>query len=591
MEINNKIKPKEVLNSIWRISKLASPQFIFSIFASMILGLANFVFSYTQGFAISEAVRQASNNTMNLKIIVFLLLALLLILPIYFLGLISNISGGLYAENKLKRKLVLSMLNHKEEFIKDGHSGDLMSRFTSDTNAVDDFYFQGLNYRFIFPTVSGIASLITVWIVDYRLGLLAVIFGIISTIVSVQFSEKIKDANIKARGLVADSTRLLSEILANDEIIRLFSIEDRLVSDYHSRNDKYGSSVVVAEKYNHTVNSFNRTFSVLAQIAFLGLGAYLSSKNSFDFTKILILLPLQMSISNMFGNFGLAWNYLVEISTSADRLLEIIDSPWENKREEKDDLFLQDKSKTFISFKNINFSYNKDKPIFDNLSLDIDKNTTLALVGPSGSGKSTLFQLLLGFFEPDRGDILIDGLSFKDCNLNSWRKNMIYIQQEAPLFNKTIKENIALGYNHKDKNPSDKEIIGAAKLANIHDFILTLPDGYNTSVGEAASQISGGQRQRIVIARAFMSDAPILIMDEPTSALDSESEALVQESLNTLSKNKTVLVAAHRLSTIRAADSIVVLDKGRIIERGSHEELLDLKGYYYKYNEIQKEKR
>ncbi len=180
----------------------------------------------------------------------------------------------------------------------------------------------------------------------------------------------------------------------------------------------------------------------------------------------------------------------------------------------------------------------------------------------------------------DSGEILIDNINYKECNLNSWREKIIYIQQESPLFNKTIRENIELGTNNINKKATDEEIIKASKDANIHDFIMSLPDGYNTMVREMAGNISGGQRQRIVIARAFMSDAPILIMDEPTSALDSESEILIQESLDILTKNKTVLIAAHRLSTIKDADKIIVLDKGNIVESGTHEELISLKGYY-----------
>ena len=283
----------------------------------------------------------------------------------------------------------------------------------------------------------------------------------------------------------------------------------------------------------------------------------------------------------MFGNFGSAWNYLVEVSTSSNRLLELIDTPWENKRIEKGNLALNNTENPFIEFKDIEFSYNSDKKIINNLNLKINKNETIALVGSSGSGKSTLFQLLLNLYEPDSGDIKIDNISFKDCNLHSWREKIIYIQQESPLFNKTIRENIELGINNESKKASDEEIIKASKLANIHDFIMTLPNGYNTLLGEMAGNISGGQRQRIVIARAFMSDAPILIMDEPTSALDSESEQLIQESLNILTKDKTVLVAAHRLSTIKDADRIVVLDNGNIVESGTHEELFDLKGQYY----------
>ncbi len=579
--INKKVNPSEILNSIGRISKLGTPQFIFSIIGSIIIGIAGFAIAYSQGFVISEATRQIANGIINNKTFILIILAFLLILPINFLGLMTNISGGLFAENKLKKNIILNTLNHNERFIKSGHTGDLMSRLTSDTSIISDYYFQGLNYKFISPTIAGIVALFTICITDFRLGLVAIIFGTISTIVAIQFSGKIQSQYIKSRALIANSTKALSEILSNNEIIRLFAIEDTIVNDYNEKNYEYADAIIIAEKYNHTVNSLNRTFSIITQIAFLGLGAYLSKVSNFDFTKILILLPLQLTVATMFGNFGSAWNYLVEVSTSSNRLLELIDTPWENKRIEKGNLALNNTENPFIEFKDIEFSYNSDKKIINNLNLKINKNETIALVGSSGSGKSTLFQLLLNLYEPDSGDIKIDNISFKDCNLHSWREKIIYIQQESPLFNKTIRENIELGINNESKKASDEEIIKASKLANIHDFIMTLPNGYNTLLGEMAGNISGGQRQRIVIARAFMSDAPILIMDEPTSALDSESEQLIQESLNILTKDKTVLVAAHRLSTIKDADRIVVLDNGNIVESGTHEELFDLKGQYY----------
>lgn len=578
--MENKINRKSILNSIWRISKIGSYHFIFSIVGAIIIGLGSFALVYMEGYIISETTRQIVNNMINLNTFLLIFFGVLLILPLNFIGLTTNIAGGLLSENKLKKLIVLNTLNHNENYIRDGHTGDLMSRLTSDASAINNYYFQGLNYKFISPTITGMAALFTVWVTDYRLGIFAIGIGIISTIVSIQFSERINNAYLISRNLMADTTKSLSEILSNNEIIRLFAIEEDMIDDYKNKNYLYADSVVAAEKYNHTVNSLNRSFSFISQIGFLIIGAYLSFNENFDFTKILILIPLQMSVANMFGNFGTAWNYLVETSTAANRLLELLEIPWENKRIDKDNLVLDNITQPFIEFKNINFSYNDDKKIFDNLNLKINKNETLAFVGASGSGKSTLFQLLLNLYEPDSGEILIDNINYKECNLNSWREKIIYIQQESPLFNKTIRENIELGTNNINKKATDEEIIKASKDANIHDFIMSLPDGYNTMVREMAGNISGGQRQRIVIARAFMSDAPILIMDEPTSALDSESEILIQESLDILTKDKTVLIAAHRLSTIKDADKIIVLDKGNIVESGTHEELLEIKGYY-----------
>ncbi len=217
-----------------------------------------------------------------------------------------------------------------------------------------------------------------------------------------------------------------------------------------------------------------------------------------------------------------------------------------------------------ISIENVSFNYNKETRILDQLNLSIEPFETVAFVGESGSGKTSLFRLLLGYYSPDAGVIRIDGKDLQDYSLSSIRKQMIYIQQEAPLFNRSIRDNIALGDIDRWGELSDESIVKAAKEANIHDFIMSLPEGYDTNVGESASLISGGQRQRIAIARAFISNAPILIMDEPTSALDAASESLIQASLNQLKLQKTILIAAHRDVTIRNADRIVLLKDGGI---------------------------
>ena len=235
-----------------------------------------------------------------------------------------------------------------------------------------------------------------------------------------------------------------------------------------------------------------------------------------------------------------------------------------------------------IEFKNVSFSYNNDEDtVLSNLNLEIDAGKTVALVGPSGAGKTTLCHLIPRFYELKEGEILLDGIDIKDIKLQSLRKNIGLVQQDVFLFTGTVKDNIAYG------NPlaSDEEIIEAAKKASIHDFIMELPDGYETYVGEKGVKLSGGQKQRISIARLFLKNPPILILDEATSALDNETEIMIQQSLEKLSHGRTTLVIAHRLSTIKNADEILVLTNDGIVEQGSHETLLSQDKLYAKlYN-------
>jgi subfamily B ATP-binding cassette protein MsbA len=242
-----------------------------------------------------------------------------------------------------------------------------------------------------------------------------------------------------------------------------------------------------------------------------------------------------------------------------------------------------DKAKGDIIFENISFSYLENVPLIDNISLTIKKGQTVALVGHSGAGKTTILNLICRFFDPASGAITLDGTDIRKITMSSLRSNLALVSQDVTLFNDTIKENIAYGTNES----ALPEIQKAAKYAAAHDFIIELPNGYDTMIGENGVKLSGGQRQRIAIARAMLKNAPILLLDEATSSLDSKSERAVQEALSNLMQNRTTIVVAHRLSTIQSADLIHVIDEGRIAESGNHDELLQLNGAYAKLYEIQ----
>jgi subfamily B ATP-binding cassette protein MsbA len=265
---------------------------------------------------------------------------------------------------------------------------------------------------------------------------------------------------------------------------------------------------------------------------------------------------------------------------AGERILSIIDTQ-PLIRDRADAMKLRE-FKNEIVFRNVSFSYEKDT-VLDNVNLTIPKGKTVALVGPSGSGKSTLADLLPRFYDPASGEILIDGTDIKNCTLHSIRDLMGIVTQESILFNDTIFNNIAFN----KVNPTMEEVVEAAKIANAHEFIIQTPDGYNTLIGDRGSKLSGGQRQRLSIARAVLKNPPILIMDEATSALDTESEKLVQDALTKLMENRTSLVIAHRLSTIQHADEIIVMQKGKIVERGTHEQLSMNGGLYSKLNQMQ----
>jgi len=286
---------------------------------------------------------------------------------------------------------------------------------------------------------------------------------------------------------------------------------------------------------------------------------------------IILIVQTLIPVKSMSSSYSTIQRGLV----AGERIFELVDA--ESQITDSPNAIEINEFKTEIEFANVGFSY-KGKQVLHDVNLKIGKGKTVALVGPSGGGKSTMADLLPRFYDVQSGDILIDGLSLKDCSLNSLRDRMGIVGQEAILFNDSIFNNIAFG--KADATMEDVE--KAAKIANAHDFIIQTEEGYQTKIGERGSRLSGGQRQRLSIARAVLRNPDILILDEATSALDNESEKLVQESLNKLMKGRTSLVIAHRLTTIQQADEIVVIDKGRIVEQGSHEVLLSKDGLYKK---------
>jgi subfamily B ATP-binding cassette protein MsbA len=287
------------------------------------------------------------------------------------------------------------------------------------------------------------------------------------------------------------------------------------------------------------------------------------------------ILPAIKDITNATGQ-------LQRGLVSGERILEVIDT--ETKIFSKEKAIVLNEFADEIEFKNVSFAYTEDKKVLDNISFKVKKGQVLALVGASGSGKSTIADLLMRFYDVNEGEILFDGKNIKDCDVLSLRRQMSVVTQEAVLFNDSIEKNVAFGAENFDRN----EVISALKIANANDFVLETENGYETNIGDRGVKLSGGQRQRLSIARSVMRNPAVLILDEATSALDSESEKIVQDALYNLMQNRTSVVIAHRLSTVKNADVIIVLDKGKIVESGKHEELmLKENGYYQKLITLQ----
>ena len=394
---------------------------------------------------------------------------------------------------------------------------------------------------------------------------------------------KLKRQSLEAQAKWSDTMSQLEETLGGLRIIKAFIAEDKMINRFTKCSNELRDAtnkVAIRQAMAHPMSEFLGTILIVAVLWFGGT-LILGQNASIDAPTFIFYMVILYSVINPLKDFAKAGYNIPKGLASMERVDKILKA--ENKIKEisnpKPLKGLNDK----IEFKDITFSYDGKREVLKHVNLTVPKGQTIALVGQSGSGKSTLVDLLPRYHDVQEGDITIDGTSIRDVRIADLRSLIGNVNQEAILFNDTFFNNIAFGV----ENATMEQVIEAAKIANAHDFIMEKPEGYNMNIGDRGGKLSGGQRQRISIARAILKNPPILILDEATSALDTESERLVQEALERLMKTRTTIAIAHRLSTIKNADEICVLYEGEIVERGKHEELIELNGYYKRLHDMQ----
>ena len=395
--------------------------------------------------------------------------------------------------------------------------------------------------------------------------------------------KKLKKESLEAQGKWSDTMSQLEETLSGLRIIKAFIAEDKMKDRFSNVSNelrKASGKVAVRQALAHPVSEFLGTVMIMIVLWFGGT-LILSEASPIDAPTFIFYMVILYSVLNPLKEFAKAGYNIPKGLASMERVDKILKA--ENHIQEKPDAIEIKSFNDKIEFKSVCFSYEDGKQVLKNINITVPKGKTIALVGQSGSGKSTLVDLVPRYHDVTSGEVLIDGRNIKDLKIKSLRGLIGNVNQEAILFNDTIFNNIAFGVD----GATEEQVTAAAKIANAHDFIMEKEEGYQTNIGDRGSKLSGGQRQRISIARAILKNPPILILDEATSALDTESERLVQEALDRLTTSRTTIAIAHRLSTIKNADEICVMHEGEIVERGSHEELLKLNGYYKKLNDMQ----
>ncbi len=466
-------------------------------------------------------------------------------------------------------------------YFSDQRKGDLMSRFTNDVAEVENSVLNSLKFVLKEP-ITIIVYFAVLFFISTKLTLFTLILLPVTGGILAEIIKRLKRKAHQSQESLGRIVNILDEVFGGMRVISAFNAQ-KFVSDKIDAETSYHRKVNLSiARKNELASPVSETLGVLIVATILYFGAMLVLHGEgMTPGSFIAFLAIFASIIQPAKNFSNGITSVQKGSVSAQRIFTVIDT--EPAIKNKPNAIHLVEFKNSIEFRDMSFAYDRE-PVLKKINLTIKKGHTVALVGPSGGGKSTLADLVPRFYDPTEGDLVLDGISLRDYNLESLRQQMGIVTQESILFNDTIFNNIAFGM----ENVREEDVVQAARVANAHDFIMQTENGYQTVIGERGSKLSGGQRQRLSIARAVLKNPPILILDEATSALDSESERLVQEALNNLMKNRTSIVIAHRLSTIQHADEIVVIQNGHIVEQGDHEELIRQGGVYRKLSEIQR---
>lgn len=481
----------------------------------------------------------------------------------------------------IRKKLYKHLQALSVRFYSNNKVGEVISRVINDVESTKDFIVTGLMNVWL-DLVTIIIALAIMFTMDVKLTLISlIVFPFYMFSIYYFFGNLRKLTRARSQSL-AEVQGFLHERVQGMTVIKTFAIEEEENERFNKRNKNFLKKATDHTKWNAKSFAVINTITDIGPLLVVGFGAYLVIEGDLTVGSLAAFIAYLDRLYGPLRRLVSSSTTLTQSLASMDRMFQLFDEPYDVKDEpHARDIKVQHGD---ITFKKVGFKYNEnDEEVLHHVNLDINSGETVAFVGMSGGGKSTMISLIPRFYDVTSGEIEIDHVPLKDYSIESLRTQIGMVMQDNILFSESIRENILLG----KPNATEEEMIYAAKLANAHDFIMSLPDGYDTEVGERGVKLSGGQKQRVAISRVFLKNPPILILDEATSALDLESEAVIQEALETLSKDRTTVIVAHRLSTITHADKIVVIQNGEIVEIGTHQELMNNRSHYYNLYSIQ----